>query len=119
LFFEGDFENEECAEKCEDEDEVYKFVSDYRGNGFNEQFENIVIDYLRRQDELREQAERMYAHISDLNDRRKSMEARMRKMQDVEYKLKPWLILCFGSLGTDMAFGLYIGICLVYAVLKL
>mgnify|MGYP000868610760 CR=1 FL=1 len=70
-------------------DEVFKAVENYRGEGFNEKFENLVYDFIRQREDLARQAELLYAHISDKRDEMRRVQQRIARFKDVERRLEP------------------------------
>ncbi|MEA4830564.1 MAG: hypothetical protein VB121_11350 [Enterococcus thailandicus] len=74
-------------------DEVFNAVNEFRGNGFNEKFENLVYDFLRQREQLVREAELLQAHISDKRTEMKRVQQRIAKMKDVETRLAP-LVNC-------------------------
>lgn len=68
---------------------VHKFIEDYRGEGFNEKLANLVNDYLNHRDELQADWERLNAAVNDKHQELKDVQARLRKIRDMDARLKP------------------------------
>lgn len=70
-------------------DEVFKTVNEYRGNGFNEKFENLVNDFICGREKMIRETELLYAHIGEKRDEMRRVQQRVRQLGDVEQRLKP------------------------------
>lgn len=68
---------------------VHKAIEDYRGEGFNEKLANLVTDFLDHRDELQQDWERLNAAVADKHTELKQVQARLRKVRDIETRLQP------------------------------
>lgn len=50
------------------EQNIFEAIDEYRGDGFNEKLQNLVLDYLKKKDELTQDWKMLQAHIGDKRD---------------------------------------------------
>ncbi len=70
-------------------DEVFETVMAYRGNGFNEKFENLVVDFIHGREKMQREVELLSAYISDKRTEQRQVVQRVQNMRNVEMKLTP------------------------------
>lgn len=70
-------------------DEVFAAVEEYRGNGFNEKFENLVVDFIHGREKMKRDTELLMAQISDKRTEMRQVQQRVQKMRDIEMRLTP------------------------------
>lgn len=69
---------------------VYKAVENYeRGEGFNEKFANMVSDFMDRREQLVADWNRLQAAVADKHQELKDVQARLRKVREIEARLTP------------------------------
>ncbi len=67
--------------------EVMAAVEGYKGNGFNEKFENLVNDFIHGREKMQREIELMYAQIADKRMEMRSVQQRCQRMREVEPRL--------------------------------
>ncbi len=67
-------------------DETLETVMSWRGEGFNEKFENLVCDFARGRDQMVHEAELLQVHIGEKRDEMRRVQQRLMKMRDLEPK---------------------------------
>lgn len=70
-------------------DEVFNTVSEYRGNGFNDKFANLVMDFIRGREKMLREAELLQAYIGDKREEMRRVQERVRQFRDVDVRLRP------------------------------
>lgn len=70
-------------------DEVLKTVEDYRGNGFNEKYENVVYDFILNREKIQRETELLYAHIAEKRDEMRRVQRRLEKLREVDRRAGP------------------------------
>lgn len=68
---------------------IYKVVEDYRGEGFNESFANMVSDFVDRREELELDWKRLQAAINDKHDELMAIQDKLWKVRTVDVRLQP------------------------------
>lgn len=68
---------------------VYKAVEEYRGEGFNESFANMVSDFMDRREQLVADWNRLQAAVNDKHQELKDIQAQLRKVRTVDARLTP------------------------------
>ncbi len=64
-------------------DEVMNYIQSYRGEGFNEKFENIIIDAMESEDRLKQQLEYYENQIDITRDKYFLMRAQLQRMEPI------------------------------------
>lgn len=67
-------------------DEVLEIVEGYRGNGFNEKFENLCIDFLKGREKMENDKKLLQQHIDDKYQEMKNIQGRILKLRSIEPK---------------------------------
>lgn len=70
-------------------DEVYETVNEYRGSGFNEKFENMVIDFISGREKMKSEAELLQKYINDKVAEQRTVVNRVKRLRDIETRLTP------------------------------
>lgn len=70
-------------------DEVFEAVDRYRGDGFNEKLENLVMDYLHGREKFQRDLDRLQELVDLKHDELVRLQNRVRGAQLVEHRLGP------------------------------
>lgn len=69
-------------------DEVFQAINEYRGNGFNEKLENMVLDFLKGRDKMVRETELLQSYISDKRIEMRQVQQQLQKMREVEPRVR-------------------------------
>lgn len=67
--------------------EVYDYILAYRGNGFNEKFENIILDYRKKEKDIQSQIKKKEKELSAVAERLDKVLSDIYKLEHVTYKV--------------------------------
>lgn len=67
--------------------EVYDYINQYRGNGFNEKFENIILDYQAKEKEIQEKIKREEKALARWTERLHQAVDKVYALEAVIYKV--------------------------------
>lgn len=70
-------------------DEVFEAVDRYRGDGFNEKLENLVMDYLHGREKFQRELDRLQELVHLKRDELVRLQDRVRAAEVVERRLGP------------------------------
>lgn len=66
---------------------VYEYIEKYKGNGFNEKFENIILDAMESEKKRQERLKQLDKNIRDQEEKFQKLFAEFRKLNDMSYKV--------------------------------
>lgn len=67
-------------------DEVLSIVEGYRGNGFNEKFENICLDFMKGRAKMEKEQKLLQEHINDKRKEMTQVQERLRKVREIDQR---------------------------------
>lgn len=70
---------------------TFSFVDAYRGEGFNQKFENMVYDMIAKQDEIRAESAKLQRYLDYKLDEMKDLDKKIRSMKQLDYRLRPMI----------------------------
>ena len=70
------------------EQEVFDYIEDYEGNGFNQKFENIILFAMKTEKDMKERIKILDREIKARNVNLKSINDDIYKRKDILYKLE-------------------------------
>lgn len=68
---------------------VFKAVDSYRGDGFNDKLENLLVDYLQGRERFQREIDRLQELVDLKHDELRRIQKRVRDAQVVERRLGP------------------------------
>ncbi|MGN0132913.1 MAG: hypothetical protein ACI4AA_10765 [Lachnospiraceae bacterium] len=68
-------------------DEVYEYISNYRGEGFNEKFENIILDYKKKEKQINDRIKAKEKELKLWSDRVNEVIVKIRKLERMQYQI--------------------------------
>ena len=71
------------------DDRVIKYIEAYRGDTFSDKLRNYVLDHEERRDQIVEDWNRLQAQVNDKYDEMRTLQERVRRMREVDARLKP------------------------------
>lgn len=69
------------------DDRIYNYVIKYRGDGFNQKFENIVIDFFESENDRKKRINDLDILISKRENEINSLNDKLHKMLDMSIKI--------------------------------
>ena len=67
--------------------EVYDYINAYKGEGFNEKFENIILDYMKKEKALKERIKAEEKQLNSLVKDTGTVCSKIRKLRDLSYSV--------------------------------
>lgn len=68
-------------------DEVFEYISNYRGEGFNEKFENIILDYKKKEKQINDRIKAEEKELKLWSDRVNEVIVKIRKLERMQYQI--------------------------------
>ena len=83
------------------DDRVIKYIEDYRGDNFSDKLRNYVLEHEERRDQIVDDWNRLQAQISDKHEEMKMLQDRVRRLREVDARLKPLVEAVLGLIDSN------------------
>lgn len=83
------------------DDRVIKYIEVYRGDNFSDKLRNYVLEHEERRDQIVDDWNRLQAQVSDKHEEMKMLQDRVRRLREVDARLKPLVEAVLGLIDSN------------------
>lgn len=83
------------------DDRVIKYIELYRGDNFSDKLRNYVLEHEERRDQIVDDWNRLQAQVSDKHEEMKMLQDRVRRLREVDARLKPLVEAVLGLIDSN------------------
>ena len=83
------------------DDRVIKYIEAYRGDNFSDKLRNYVLEHEERRDQIVDDWNRLQAQVSDKHEEMKMLQDRVRRLREVDARLKPLVDAVLGLIDSN------------------
>ena len=91
------------------DDRVIKYIEAYRGDNFSDKLRNYVLEHEERRDQIVDDWNRLQAQVSDKHEEMKMLQDRVRRLREVDARLKPLVDAVLLECKSEVPYVIYSG----------